>query len=101
MVELLIFLQVATSISDFFILDNCSLLSSISKSTWTKVNNKISKILDPSSNKLKLIVLVNEDYTELWNTMREKISLVKHDKICPGQGSFGHITSGCDAGYYG
>ena len=32
--------------------------------------------------------------------MREKISLVKHDKICPGQGSFGHLT-GYDAGYYG
>jgi Zn-dependent oligopeptidase len=33
--------------------------------------------------------------------MRKNISLVKHDKICPGQGSFGHITGGYDAGYYG
>jgi hypothetical protein len=30
------------------------------------------------------------DYTELWNSLREKISLVKADKPCPGQGtSFG------------
>lgn len=28
--------------------------------------------------------------------MQEKISLVKCDKICPGQGSFGHITGGYD-----
>jgi hypothetical protein len=32
--------------------------------------------------------------------MREKISLVKHDKLGPGQASFGHLT-GYDAGYYG
>ncbi|KAJ7134561.1 hypothetical protein C8R44DRAFT_770807 [Mycena epipterygia] len=42
-----------------------------------------------------------EDYTSLWNTLREKISLVKSDKPCPGQGSFGHISGGYDAGYYG
>ncbi|KAJ7784621.1 metallopeptidase MepB [Mycena metata] len=42
-----------------------------------------------------------EDYTQLWNTMREEISLVKAEKACPGQGSFGHISGGYDAGYYG
>ncbi|KAJ7147482.1 metallopeptidase MepB [Mycena crocata] len=42
-----------------------------------------------------------EDYTLLWNTLRERISLVKSGKPCPGQGSFGHISGGYDAGYYG
>ncbi|CAK5270325.1 unnamed protein product [Mycena citricolor] len=45
-----------------------------------------------------------EDYTQLWDKMREEISLVKADKPCPGQvspASFGHIASGYDAGYYG
>ncbi|KAF7346236.1 Metallopeptidase MepB [Mycena sanguinolenta] len=42
-----------------------------------------------------------EDYTLLWNNLREKISLVKSEKPCPGQGSFGHISGGYDAGYYG
>ncbi|EKM49553.1 uncharacterized protein PHACADRAFT_265095 [Phanerochaete carnosa HHB-10118-sp] len=42
-----------------------------------------------------------DDYTELWNTMREKISLVSAGKPTPGQGSFGHIAGGYDAGYYG
>ncbi|PFH53956.1 hypothetical protein AMATHDRAFT_38385 [Amanita thiersii Skay4041] len=41
------------------------------------------------------------DYTKLWNDLRESVSLVKSDKPCPGQGSFGHITGGYDAGYYG
>jgi len=44
---------------------------------------------------------VSEDYTQLWNTMREKISLVKYDKISPGQGSFDHIVGGYDVAYYG
>ncbi|KAG5642147.1 hypothetical protein DXG03_003551 [Asterophora parasitica] len=42
-----------------------------------------------------------EDYTSLWNTLREKVSLVKSIKESPGQGTFGHITGGYDAGYYG
>ncbi|KAF7291588.1 Metallopeptidase MepB [Mycena chlorophos] len=42
-----------------------------------------------------------EDYTALWTNLREKISLVKSGKPCPGQGSFGHISGGYDAGYYG
>ncbi|KAJ7095922.1 metallopeptidase MepB [Mycena belliarum] len=43
----------------------------------------------------------SEDYTLLWNKLREDISLVKSVKPCPGQGSFGHISGGYDAGYYG
>ncbi|KAJ8519018.1 hypothetical protein ONZ45_g3985 [Pleurotus djamor] len=43
----------------------------------------------------------SSDYTALWNNLREKISLVKADKPSPGQGTFGHITGGYDAGYYG
>jgi metallopeptidase MepB len=43
-----------------------------------------------------------EDYTALWNTMRESISMVKGpEKFGPGQASFAHITGGYDAGYYG
>ncbi|THV05254.1 zincin [Dendrothele bispora CBS 962.96] len=41
------------------------------------------------------------DYTKLWNDLREEVSLVKSGKPCPGQGTFGHITGGYDAGYYG
>ncbi|KAF8650117.1 hypothetical protein AX16_005354 [Volvariella volvacea WC 439] len=42
-----------------------------------------------------------EDYTLLWNNLRETISLVKAGIPAPGQGTFGHITGGYDAGYYG
>ncbi|KAI0789664.1 metallopeptidase MepB [Abortiporus biennis] len=41
------------------------------------------------------------DYTALWNELRETISLVKGGKLTAGQASFGHITGGYDAGYYG
>lgn len=42
-----------------------------------------------------------QDYTALWNTLREKISLVKGGKHTAGQGTFNHISGGYDAGYYG
>ncbi|KAI6159722.1 hypothetical protein EDD17DRAFT_889802 [Pisolithus thermaeus] len=38
------------------------------------------------------------DYTKLWTEMRERISLVKSGEPKPGQGSFGHIVGGYDAG---
>lgn len=41
------------------------------------------------------------DYTQLWNDMRQEISLVIGPKSAlPGQGSFGHITGGYDAGAF-
>ncbi|KAL5513671.1 PRD1 [Sanghuangporus vaninii] len=42
------------------------------------------------------------DYTALWNNLRESVSLVKGSDVPEaGQGTFGHITGGYDAGYYG
>lgn len=41
------------------------------------------------------------DYTQLWNDLRQKISLVTGPKSAlPGQGTFGHITGGYDAGAF-
>ena len=42
-----------------------------------------------------------DDYTKLWNEMRENISLVKGRNLGAGQGTFNHIAGGYDAGYYG
>jgi len=43
-----------------------------------------------------------ENTTQLWNEMRQEISLVVGpEKYAPGQGSFGHMTNDYDAGYYG
>jgi len=42
-----------------------------------------------------------QDVTALWNDLRERVSLVKGGKRSAGQGSFGHIVGGYDAGYYG
>ncbi|KAH9922802.1 metallopeptidase MepB [Epithele typhae] len=42
-----------------------------------------------------------DDYTALWNTMREEISLVKGKELGSGEGTFNHIAGGYDAGYYG
>ena len=44
---------------------------------------------------------IDTDYTKLWNDLREQISLVKGGAYKPGQGAFGHIAGGYDAGYYG
>jgi Zn-dependent oligopeptidase len=47
------------------------------------------------------IGLDKQDVTALWNDLREQVSLVKYNKRTAGQGSFGHIVGGYDAGYYG
>ena len=66
------------------------------------IHNKVSwhSILRAVAN-LQPGFIEDEDYTALWNNLREEISLVKCTTPGPGQGSFGHITGGYDAGYYG
>jgi hypothetical protein len=44
------------------------------------------------------MILEATNYTELWNDMRESISLVQGGKRVPGQGTFAHITGGYEAG---
>ncbi|EED82275.1 predicted protein [Postia placenta Mad-698-R] len=41
------------------------------------------------------------DYTALWNDLRKSITQVNPGRRAAGQGSFGHIAGGYDAGYYG
>ncbi|OSX59824.1 hypothetical protein POSPLADRAFT_1183536 [Postia placenta MAD-698-R-SB12] len=41
------------------------------------------------------------DYTALWNDLRRSITQVNPGRRAAGQGSFGHIAGGYDAGYYG
>lgn len=60
--------------------------------------------IDDRSTSILLLFLHLGDinYSKLWCDLREEVSLVKTgDKITPGQGSFGHIMGGYDAGYYG
>ena len=77
------------------------MLNSISKFTQIKVfKNVKNTAFKFQQNITKAIVSVNEDYTRLWNNMKENIGLLKYDKLCPGQGSFGHLIN-YDAGYYG
>jgi len=87
------------STSVYSISGNYSLPNLTSKYTQIKV--KIYNVESRFSRLIEDVVTVGEDYTQLWNTLRQKVSLVKHDKVCPGQASFGHITGGYDAGYYG
>lgn len=47
------------------------------------------------------VCLDKQDVTALWNDLRERVSLVKGGRRNAGQGSFGHIVGGYDAGYYG
>jgi metallopeptidase MepB len=58
-------------------------------------------LLPGSKSNARELFTEQEDYTNLWCSLREKVSLVKSKKPYPGQGTFGHITGGYDAGYYG
>ncbi|KAF8508190.1 metallopeptidase MepB [Hysterangium stoloniferum] len=43
-----------------------------------------------------------ENYMALWNNLRQEISLLQNDeKFVCGQGAFGHLFGGYEAGYYG
>ncbi|KDR70896.1 hypothetical protein GALMADRAFT_254514 [Galerina marginata CBS 339.88] len=42
-----------------------------------------------------------EDYTHLWCTLREKITLRDHDKECPWHAAIVQFTGGYDVGLYG
>ena len=80
--------------------DKCSSPNSTSKCTLIRVSKQIWTFV-------WWIIFYSwltdgEDYTALWNTLRESISMVKGpEKYGPGQASFAHITGGYDAGYYG
>lgn len=42
-----------------------------------------------------------QNVTEVWNDMRDHISLFKGGERSAGQGTFAHLVGGYDAGYYG
>ncbi|KAJ8581437.1 hypothetical protein M405DRAFT_751798, partial [Rhizopogon salebrosus TDB-379] len=50
---------------------------------------------------LKVHVDKAAEYTQLWNDLRESISIVKGGDLQPGQGISRHGVSGYDADYYG
>lgn len=58
-------------------------------------------VADVSLNAGMTLCLDKQDVTALWNDLRERVSLVKGGRRSAGQGSFGHIVGGYDAGYYG
>ena len=77
---------------------NCSLPTSTSRYTHPTVRKVLLRGRDEVTDTYYLDAA---DYTQLWNDLRESISFVKGDKPTPGQGTFGHIAGGYDAGYYG
>lgn len=88
----------ATSTLGYSTCGSSSLQSSTSKFIQTKVGNSYSWSLRVTDDRK---TPEGTDYTKLWSEMREKISLVKSGEPLPGQGTFGHIVGGYDAGYYG